>query len=189
VVVQQAPQPGVVLADQLGDGFDRHLGEHRHQQGLKQQREAAFGPRPSKRDLAHAVGRAGDPGHTGVQVGPVLEEVQVPPGLVAGVMHRTGSSVALGAGKPDALGEVQVQVQTLAIGAELGAHHPPGFRQAKSSLEQIDLRHPQSFPIRWEGPSPYRLQATTTHSIQRGAFFPDTEEVAPAAAPPWTACP
>jgi hypothetical protein len=41
MVVQQAPQLGVVLADQLGDGLDRHLGQQCHEQCLKQQREPA----------------------------------------------------------------------------------------------------------------------------------------------------
>src|SRR6266545_4328888 len=61
-------------------------------------------------------------------------------------MHRTGSGITLGAGKPRPLGEVQIQVQALAIGTELGAHHPPRLGQAKSSLEQVNLRHRQSSP-------------------------------------------
>src|SRR6266568_8780120 len=61
-------------------------------------------------------------------------------------MHRTGSGITLRAGKPRPLGEVQIQVQALAIGTELGAHHPPRLGQAKSSLEQVNLRHRQSSP-------------------------------------------
>jgi len=41
VMFQHAPQTGVVLPDQLGDPLDRHgLGQD-HDEGLKQQREAA----------------------------------------------------------------------------------------------------------------------------------------------------
>ena len=104
--------------------------------GLKQQREAAFESRPSKRDSAHPVARAADPGYAGVQVRLVLEEVQVPPGLVAAVMHRKGGGVALWAGKARPLGEIQVQVQALAIGAELGGSGRP--RAAWNRFSAID---------------------------------------------------
>jgi hypothetical protein len=35
MVVRQPPEPGVVLADLVGDGLDRHLGQQRHEQCLK----------------------------------------------------------------------------------------------------------------------------------------------------------
>jgi hypothetical protein len=147
--VQQPPQPGVVLADQLGDRLDRHLGQQRHQQRhqqrLEQQGEAAAGPCPGKLHLPGPVRLATHPWHAGVQVGLMLEEVQVPPGLGLGVVDRAGGLVALWAGEAGAPGEVQVQVQAAGRGVELGPHHLPGFGKAKSSLEQvIDLRHQRS---------------------------------------------
>jgi hypothetical protein len=145
VVVQQPPQPGVVLADQHGDRLDRHLGQQRHQQRLKQQGEPAAGPRPGKRHLPGPVRWAGHPWHAGVQVGLVLEEVQVPPGLGLGVVDRAGGLVAVGAGEAGAFGEVQAQVQPAGRGVEPGPGHLPGFGKAKSSLEQVvDRRHQRS---------------------------------------------
>jgi hypothetical protein len=160
VVVQQPPQPGVVLTDQLGDGLDRHLGQQRHKQRLKQQREATARPRPRQRHLAGPMRLAGHPRHTGVQVGLMLEEVQVPPGLGLAVMDRASRLVTLWARKASALTKVQVQFQAAGRGVELGAHDLPGLGKAKSSLEQvIDFRHQGSSSVGLED-EPYRLTET-----------------------------
>src|SRR5680860_242088 len=48
------------------------------------------------------VPRVRCPGHGGVQIGLVLEEVQMPPRLLLGVMHRAGILVALRTAEPRA---------------------------------------------------------------------------------------
>jgi len=81
VVMHDAPQPGVVLADQRTDRGDRHLLGERHHERLEQQRKPAARPRPRDRDLMHAVLGAAHPRNPGGQVRLVLKEVQVPPRL------------------------------------------------------------------------------------------------------------
>ena len=60
VVVNHAPQPGVVLAHHPGHGLDRHGGDHGHQQRLEQQSEAAVWPRPWHADRLDAAPIAAD---------------------------------------------------------------------------------------------------------------------------------
>ena len=75
VVMDQAPQFCVVLADDPGDGLDGHGRDHGHHHGLEQQGEAAIGPRPWRGDLLDAALLAAHPRHTGVQIGLVLKEM------------------------------------------------------------------------------------------------------------------
>ena len=99
IVVQHAPQPGVVLAHHPGHGVDRHGGDHGHQQRLEQQGEAAVGPCPGHVDLLDAALVAADARHAGVQVGLVLEEVEMAPGHLLGVVGRAVGGAAVRAGE------------------------------------------------------------------------------------------
>src|SRR5260370_33563102 len=69
---------------------------------LEQQRKTAVRPRPEDRDPFDPAPLAGDPRHPRMQVGFVLKEVQVPPGLVLAVVGRTAGNAALRAGEPAA---------------------------------------------------------------------------------------
>jgi len=59
-VVEDAPDPGVVLADKLGHGLHRHLGHEGHDERLEQEREAGLRASPRHRHLAHAAASAAD---------------------------------------------------------------------------------------------------------------------------------
>lgn len=99
-MMHDTPHAGVVLADQPCDRGDGHLGHQRHHQCLEQQREPAARPRPRQADLAHAVLWADHPRDPRDEVGLMLEEVQMAPALLAGVVDLTAVVVALGTGKP-----------------------------------------------------------------------------------------
>ncbi len=88
-------------------------------------------------DLAQAVLLAADARHAGVQVQGVLHEVQVPPLLVFGVVHRAILSAAGRAGKPRATLEVEEQVEALGLAIELRAGDLPGRDEAEGLLEEL----------------------------------------------------
>ena len=77
-----------MLADDPGDGLDWHGRDHGHHHRLEQQGEAAVGSRPWRGDLLDAALLAAHARHTGVQIGLVLEEVEVSPGHPLGVVRR-----------------------------------------------------------------------------------------------------
>ena len=102
VVVDDPPQSGVPLVNHPRDNGHRHRLHHGHDQRLEQQRKTAVRPRPGDRDPFDPAPLAGDPRHPRMQVGFVLKEVQVPPGLVLAVVGRTAGNAALRAGEPAA---------------------------------------------------------------------------------------
>jgi len=129
VMFQHAPQTGVMLPDQLGDPLDRHgLGQD-HDEGLKQQGEAAARTRPGQGHLQHPASGTPDPRHPGHEMGLVLEKVQMPPALWLRVVNRTVPLPAGGTGKTAPPGEVQSDVQTSLPGIELTTHHRPRWGQ------------------------------------------------------------
>ena len=77
----------------------------------------------------------------------MLEEVQMAPRLLDGVVHRAVALTALGAGKAAAGLEVDLDVEPLVLGVELGVRHHPGRHQPESELEQIDVAHMSVTPF------------------------------------------
>jgi len=148
-VLDYAPQPRVVLADQAGGSGDWHALHEGHDERFEQEREAGAGPCPWHGDEAHAVVGAVDARDTRVQEGLVLEEIEVAPRLLHRVMHRAVGLAALGAGKAAAGLEVDLDVEPLLVGVEFGVRHHPRRHQAESELEQIDIAHgSSSTPVR-----------------------------------------
>src|SRR5207253_9912751 len=120
------PEPGVVLSQVLARRSDWHLPHQDHGQRLEEQGEAAPLTRPGHLDLVSHVLLTADPRYPGVEVGLVLEEVQVAPPLVRRVVHRTFPGVTFGAREPSAPREPQVDVKTVLLGVELKAFDLPG---------------------------------------------------------------
>ena len=77
-----------MLAQQLGHISDGHLLAKQHRHRFKHEREPAAGPRPRHFDLPDAVFFAPTARHFGHQPALVLEEIEVPPAPLDGVMHR-----------------------------------------------------------------------------------------------------
>ena len=141
VVMDHAPQFGVVLADDPGDGLDRHRRDHGHHHRLEQQGEAAVGSRPWHGDLLDAAFLAAHARHTGVQISLVLEEIEVSPGHPLGVVGRAVLRAAGRAGEAAAWPEVDLDIQAMRLGVEVGAHHGPWRRQAERLLHQRRIVH------------------------------------------------
>src|SRR5690606_20330896 len=93
------------------------------------------------RHLPHAVLSAAHARHPRVQVGLVLEEVEMPPCLVLGVMDRALLLRAprLRAHEAGAAGKVEVQVKPARLGVELGPLDPPRCRESQRGGEQLLL--------------------------------------------------
>ena len=148
VVIEQSPEPGVVLPDQSGGLAHRHRTNQHHQQGLEHQGEP--GPRPRPRDL-HLLDpilvalAAWDPGR---QVAGVLEEVHVPPGLLLGVVDLAGLA-ADRTWKVRPSPEVDKDVQPVGFLLEFEVHDLPGGLQTQSHGEECFRIHGPIFP----GPS------------------------------------
>lgn len=88
VMADEPPRPRVVLADLRRDVRHRpRLGEF-DDHGLEQEREPTAWPRPRHRNRPDAMGRTGHARHERVDVGPVLEEVQMAPRAFRRVVNR-----------------------------------------------------------------------------------------------------
>lgn len=96
-----------------------------------------------------------DPGLPGVQQGAVLEEVEMTPGPIAGVMDLA-AALALRTGEGGPWGKIQPEVELLPLGGELDLVHGPGRRQAKSHSKKSSRRgiHLQPTSGRETGRSP-----------------------------------
>ncbi len=142
VVLDDAPQPRIVLAQPLGRVGDRHrLGQRQHI-GLKQQRETGARPSPRRGDLAHPASRASHPRHASVQQRAVLEEIQMPPRLVLRVVNRAALASAIRAGEPAPARKIHVQIEPTILDRKLAARHRPRRLQPKGQLEKIGVSHP-----------------------------------------------
>lgn len=85
-MVNDAPEPGVMFADQPGNGVDRHRGDQAHDQRLEQQSEPAVRPCPGHAERLDPAASAMHARHAGVQKRLVLEEVEMPPAHLLGVV-------------------------------------------------------------------------------------------------------
>ncbi|BDB13653.1 hypothetical protein ANFP_09730 [Acidithiobacillus ferrooxidans] len=72
----------------------------------------------------HPMLRAHHTGYAGVEIGFMLKEIHVPPGMFTGVMYRTLLTTD-GASKATALGKVDVQIQALLLHLEGHIVHQP----------------------------------------------------------------
>ena len=110
VVIKGTLHPHIADRQQLRHLAHRHRLTQRNQQGLQQQREAAAGTCPGNGDLGGlATGTTAYPRHLGMDVGLILEEVEVAPLAFPGVMHRLVLRPAVRAGEacPWAEGSLQ----------------------------------------------------------------------------------
>ena len=96
-----------------------------HEERFHEQGEAALGPGPWHLDLLDAATLAAiDAGHKGVHVALELEEVEVPPGALEGVVDGAGLA-GVRMGKAAAGREIQINVQTARLGVEADVSDAP----------------------------------------------------------------
>src|SRR5215510_9337295 len=140
-MLDDTPQTRVVLADKAGGSGHRHILDESHDERFEQKREAGSRPCPRHVDEAHATVGTVDAVDARVQEGLVLKEIEVAPGLLYRVVHRAVGLAALGTGKPATGLEVDLDIEPLLVGVELGVHYHPRRHQAECELEQIDVAH------------------------------------------------
>src|ERR1700704_595814 len=99
------------------------------------------GPCPRHVDKAHAAVGAVDAGDARMQEGLVLEEIEVAPGFLDRVVHRAVGLAAIGAREAATGLEIDLDVEPLLLGVEVGVSHHPRRHQAECELEQIDIAH------------------------------------------------
>ena len=92
-------------------------------------------------DLTHAVLGAAHPRHPCREEGLMLEEVQVAPSALAGVMDLAAGNIAFGASEPGAPLEIDAPLKPTLTGIEGGLDHPPRRRQPQGGLEKLGISH------------------------------------------------
>ena len=141
VVVQHTPDRIVTDAEMTRHRLDRHLRTQRRHQRLDELRKPAALARPGGRDLGcFAAVAAAHPGHVGVDVGPMLEEMQVLPAPAPAVMDRLVRRPAAGTRKPRTALEADFEVNALRRWVEVRRNHLPGRLQPQGGSEQALLR-------------------------------------------------
>src|SRR3954453_11633459 len=182
-VVDDPPQPGIVLANHAGGGGNRHGGDQVHDMGLKQQRKAAAVARPRHAHRLDAASLASDARPTRIQIGLVLPEVQMPPRQRPCVVDRAVRRATGRAGEPRVLVERDVDVQPLRRRIEARPGDKPRFLQPQRRLKRLKIPHirrPAKFNRRHARldaavkpvPTPeYNLELWDLHLKQRGAIF------------------
>lgn len=137
VVADDPPEPRVVLAHHLRQSVDRHLTGHGDDHGLEQKGEATPGTAPGDLHLGDRLALGAlDPRDPGVEVGAVLEEVEVPPGLLGGVVPFRPLGIAAGTGKRGAPFEVHPEIELLLPRGELDLDHLPGRYEPQGHTEE-----------------------------------------------------
>ncbi len=120
IVEDDAPQTLVRdLEKAFGCNRDWQVHGERHGKALEQQREAGARPRPRYGDEAHATLGTVDAWRAYGQERLMLEEIEMPPGLRDGVMHRTRRRFALRALKAAAGFEVDPDIEAAIVGVEV----------------------------------------------------------------------
>jgi len=142
IVLQDPPQAIGVFGRKLRDRGHRHLPAERQNQELEKERKPAAGPRPWHLDLLDPALPAADPRDPGVKIGLVLEEVQMPPSPVLGVVNLAFPSlVARGTRELGALNEVEPEIEPPFLLGELEIDHPPGLGDTESQGKQAEFIH------------------------------------------------
>jgi hypothetical protein len=141
IMGRHAPEPGIVLPKSICHRRHRHLAAQQHSQGLKKQRKAAAFPRPGHRYAQNSVFRAIAARHPSFQEALILEEVQMPPALDAGVMSRA-KLAALWAAKAPALLEIQLQKQLAWFAFKSAFRHFPSRFELQGRRKQCFRCHP-----------------------------------------------
>jgi hypothetical protein len=126
-------------------------------------------PGPRHRDEPNPMLLADHPRDRCGEVRPVLEEVQVPPRLLLGALHRTTRPLTLRAREPPCLREVDPQIQPLAL--RIDACYLPRVAQPKRGLEEDEILrlHPTAPIIDDQKPVRQSAGSDATHHNRGGA--------------------
>ena len=87
--------------------------------------------RPRSGDLVHPALRTRHPRHARVQQGAMLEEIEMPPGLVIRIVNRAAFAPALRASESAAARKIHVQIEPTILRVEFAARHRPRRRKTQ----------------------------------------------------------
>jgi hypothetical protein len=79
-----------------------------------------------------------------MEVGNMLEEVQMPPSLAKGIIRLTALTAAFGTSKLTASGKINVDIKLLLFRVKVTTLHQPRRKQAKGHLKKIGVSHRSS---------------------------------------------
>jgi len=129
VMVEDAPNQGVVFSDQSGGSQHGHDLDELEDESFKQQREPAVGSSPGHGNAVDTTSGAHDAWGTGVKKGLMLEEVQVAPceGLGVVGLRRSGAE---GTSKAGAARKVQIDVEASGLDGETAMVNQPRWEQS-----------------------------------------------------------
>ena len=137
VVIQGSPDTHIADAEQLSDLTHRHRLAHRHEQRLHQQCEPAVGTCPRYLDLGgFGASIAAYAGNRSMNIGLILEEIEMAPGTLPGIVDRLLFGTAMRAGEPRSRIKANVKVDPSLNRIEGNVYDLPGRRQAKRGGEQ-----------------------------------------------------
>jgi len=141
IVVQNPPEPGVVLFDNIRNGFYRHRLGHHHNQRLKQQRKTTSRTSPGNLDRFDATISTTHTRNPSIQICLMLEKVQMPPCVPLSVVCTAPLSAANGTAKNTATGKINLNIQTTLIHVKLTRHHIPWRPQTQCQLKKFCVPH------------------------------------------------
>ena len=148
-------EPCIGLPDESGYGGHGHALDQGEDQRLEEERETTARPSPGHLNELHPAPVARYPRDPGVEEGFMLEEIQVAPCLLRGVVGRATVLAALRAGEPPALPKVKVEVEPLRLDIELRPIHVPRRLEAQRHLKEIHVSHPNPTRLpRWPSDGP-----------------------------------
>ena len=130
IMINDPPQALVGFPYQARRRPHGHRPYQGHDQRFEEQGKMRAFPRPGDRYLMHHMLRAHHTGHTGVEIGLMLEEIHMSPRLFLNIMHRTFRA-ADRTREAASLGEVDVQIQPLLFDFEGHVIHHPRRNQTQ----------------------------------------------------------
>jgi hypothetical protein len=71
----------------------------------------------------------------------MLEEIEVPPDLVQGVICLTAWACAFGTSELSASGKIDIDIELFLLRIKLTTLHQPRWKQAKGHLEKVSVLH------------------------------------------------
>ena len=112
-----------------------------HGERLEQQREARARPRPRHLDQPDAVRVAFDARRAGMQIGLVLEEIEMAPFFLDGVVNgaSSGAAIGLGAAETRTALEIEKDIEPFRGRVEIDGFDKPRVGQPEGGLKQIGV--------------------------------------------------
>lgn len=128
VMVDYPPKQRVVFTDQASGGEDDHHFGKLHYKGFEEQGKTAVRSGPRNSDAVDAATGTLDAGSAGVEIGLMLEEVEVAPSQGFRIVGLDGGG-ANGTRESGAAWKVEMNVETSRLDGKTATIHQPGWQE------------------------------------------------------------